>query len=110
MQVAFQTNDEQADKLRELAVAGLRGIADKGPSAEHFDKAKKNLEKSVPEEKLHNSTWSQALQSYEKYGYDYISEYEAAVGTLTPDDVKAAAAELLSSGNFIELVMRPEVK
>ena len=110
MQVAFQTNDEQADKLRELAVAGLRGIAENGPRPEHFDKAKKNLEKSFPEEKLHNSTWSQALQSYEKYGYDYISEYEAAIGALTSDDIKAAAAELLSSGNFIELVMRPEVK
>ncbi len=110
MQVAFQTNDEQADKLRELAIAGLRGIAENGPRPEHFDKAKKNLEKSVPEDKLHNSTWSQALQSYDNYGYDYIGEYEAAVSALTSDDIKAAAAELLSSGNFIELVMRPEVK
>ncbi len=110
LQVAFQTNDEQADKLRELAVAGLRGIAENGPGAEQFDKAKKNLEKSVPEKKLHNSTWSSALQSHENYGYDYISEYEAAVGALTPDDVKATASRLLASGNFIELVMRPEAK
>ncbi len=110
LQVAFQTNEEQADKLRELAVAGLRGIAENGPSAEQFDKAKKNLEKSIPESKLHNSTWRSALESYENYGYDYISEYEAAVSALTSDDVKAEAAQLLASGNFIEMVMRPEVK
>ena len=110
MQVAFQTNDEQADKLRALAVEGLKSIAENGPKPEQFDKAKKNLEKTVPENKLHNSWWSSALQNYEKYGFDYAAEYEAAVEALTAEDVKNAASELLSSGNFIEIVMRPEVK
>lgn len=110
MQVAFQTNEEQADKLRALAVEGLKGIADNGPKPEQFDKAKKNLEKTVPENKLHNSWWSSALQTYEKYGIDYAAEYESAVKELTAEDVKNTAEELLASGNFIEVVMRPEVK
>ncbi len=110
MQVAFQTNEEQADKLRALAVEGLKAIAENGPKPEQFDKAKKNLEKTVPENKLHNSWWSSALQTYEKYGIDYATGYEAAVEALTAEDVKNAAAELLSSGNFLELVMRPEAK
>ncbi len=110
MQVAFQTNEEQADKLRALAVEGLKAIAENGPKPEQFDKAKKNLEKTVPENKLHNSWWSSALQTYEKYGIDYATGYEAAVEALTAEDVKNAAAELLGSGNFLELVMRPEAK
>ncbi len=110
MQVAFQTNEEQADKLRALAVEGFRSIAQNGPKPEQFDKAKKNLEKTVPENKLRNSWWSSALQNYEKYGFDYAAEYEAAVEALTAEDVKNAASELLASGNFIEIVMRPEVK
>lgn len=108
LQVVFQTNEEQADKLRELAVAGLRGIAENGPDAEQFDKTKKNLEKNIPESKLHNSWWLSVLSRNEKYGYDYVADYEAAVKSLTPEDIKAAAAELLNSGNFIEIVMRPE--
>ena len=108
LQVVFQTNEEQADKLRELAVAGLRGIAENGPDAEKFDKTKKNLEKNIPENKLHNSWWLTVLTRNEKFGYDYVAGYEAAVEALTPEDIKAAAAELLNSGNFIEIVMRPE--
>ncbi len=110
LQVAFQTNEEQCDKLRELAVKGMEDLAKNGPDAEKFDKAKKNLEKTVPENKLRNAWWSSALQDAEKYGINYVVEYEAAVEALTPDSVKKAAEELLASGNFIELVMRPEVK
>ena len=110
LQVAFQTNEEQCDKLRELAVKGMKDLAEKGPDAEKFDKAKKNLEKTVPENKLRNAWWSSALQDAEKYGINYVAEYEAAIEALSPEDVKKAAEELLSSGNFIELVMRPEVK
>ena len=110
LQVAFQTNEEQCDKLRELAVKGMEDLAKNGPDAEKFDKAKKNLEKTVPENKLRNAWWSSALQDAEKYGINYVAEYEAAIEALSPEDVKKAAEELLSSGNFIELVMRPEVK
>lgn len=110
LQVAFQTNEEQADKLRELAVNGLEDLAKNGPDAEKFEKARKNMDKTVPENKLHNAWWSSALQDAEKYGIDYVTEYEAAVKALSPEDVKKAAEELLASGNFIELVMRPEVK
>ena len=108
MQVVFQTNPESADKLRELAVKGISDIAADGPSADHFDKAAKNLEKELPESKLQNSFWSSALMAHELYGIDdYIASYEAAVKALTPEKVQKAAADLTGSGNFIELVMRP---
>ena len=108
LQVVFQTNPEDADKLRELAVEGLRNVAENGPSADFFDKTVKNLEKEIPENKLHNSWWSRALLARELYGIeDNVAEYEAAVKALTPEKVQKAAAEMLNSGNYIELVMRP---
>ena len=108
LQVVFQTNPEDADKLRELAVEGLRNVAENGPSADFFDKTVKNLEKEIPENKLHNSWWSRSLLAHELYGIeDNIAEYEAAVKALTPEKVQKAAAEMLNSGNYIELVMRP---
>lgn len=109
LQVVFQTNPESADKLRELAVKGLKDLAENGPTADHFDKTVKNLEKEIPENKAHNSYWTSALLSHELYGTeDYIASYEAAVKALTPEKVQQAAADLLNSGNYIELVMRPE--
>ena len=108
LQVVFQTNPEDADKLRELAVEGLRNVAENGPSADFFDKTVKNLEKEIPENRLHNSWWSRSLLAHELYGIeDNIAEYEAAVKALTPEKVQKAAAEMLNSGNYIELVMRP---
>ena len=108
LQVVFQTNPESADKLRELAVAGLKGVAENGPTADHFDKTVKNLEKEIPENELRNSWWSRSLLAHELYGIeDNIAEYEAAVKALTPEKVQKAAAEMLNSGNYIELVMRP---
>ena len=107
MQVAFQTNVDSADKLRDLAKSGFRGIAENGPTADQFDKTVKNLLKKIPESRQRNAYWSSMLQINARYGFDYDKDYEAAVNALTPEKVKAAAREFLD-GNLVELVMRPE--
>lgn len=108
MEVAFQTNVEQADKLRELAKSGFENIAKNGPDAEKFDKAVNNLKKEIPESRHNLSYWSNALSTSDKLGIDFNAEYENAVNSLTLSDVQEAAKSLISSGNFIEIVMRPE--
>lgn len=107
LQVAFDTNPEKADKLRELAIDGLKKLAQEGPTEEQFDKTVKNFRKNLPERKITNNYWLNALHNYYVYGNDSVSEYEAALDALTPDKVKAAAQEFLD-GNLIEFVMRPE--
>ena len=108
MEVAFQTNVEQADKLRELAKSGFENIAKNGPDAEKFDKAVNNLKKEIPESRHNLSYWSNALSTSDKLGIDFNAEYENAVNSLTLSDVQESAKSLVSSGNFIEIVMRPE--
>lgn len=108
VQVQFQTNEAQADRLRELALEGIKTLATNGPSADHFEKTVKNLEKNISERKQSNNYWAGAINQYVLYGFDHATEYEAAVSSLTPEDIKAAAAEILNSGNFLEVVMRPE--
>ena len=108
IEVFFETNDNDADKLRALAVKGMKDIAENGPSEKMYDKTIKNLLKKIPESKLRNSYWSAALERYALRGYDYITLYEAAVNALTPEKVKATAADLVANGSFLEIVMRPE--
>ena len=108
MEIAFQTNVEQADKLRELAKSGFLAIAKDGPDAEKFEKAVNNLKKEIPESRHNISYWSNALSTSDKLGVDFNAEYEAAVNTLTAADVQEAAKSLISSGNLIEVIMRPE--
>lgn len=107
MQVAFQTNVEQAPKLSELAIEGLRGLATDGPTAEQFDMAQKNALKGIPEKRINNGYWETVLTVYNKYGEDYDAQYEAAVNALSPEMIKALAAEFLNSGNFVQIVMSP---
>lgn len=108
LQVVFQTNVDQADQLRKLARQEFEKVAADGPTAEMFDKAKKNLEKTLSERRQNLSYWNSALTYNCLYGDDYDTEYEKAVKALTPDMVRDAAKTLIESGNFIELVMRPE--
>lgn len=105
-QVVFETNNQQADRLRELCVSGLKKVAEEGPTPEMFDKAVKNLEKSIPESRVVNSYWMNCIRKYIDYGDNFDADYESAVKALTPEKVKAAAAELVG-GNFLEIVMRP---
>ena len=107
MQVVFQTNVDSADKLRDLAKSGFRGIAQNGPTADQFDKTVMNLQKRIPENRQKNAYWSSMLMLNARYGFDYDKEYEAAVNALTPEKIQAAAQEFLD-GNMVELVMRPE--
>lgn len=108
LQVAFETNAESADKLLALAKKGLQDIAEAGPSADYFDKALKNLQKEIPEARIRNSYWMNQIQQWYTYGLDYDTAYEAAVNALTAGDVQKAAQKLLASGNYIEVIMRPE--
>ena len=109
LQVIYETNEEQADALRELAVKGLRDLAENGPSAEYFDRTVKNMQKNIPERRLRNSYWVNSLRKWVDYGENYDAEWEAAVNALTPEQIKATAAAIIA-GNTLEAVMRPESK
>ena len=107
LEVFFDTNVEDAAKLAALAKKGIEDIAKNGPTEVMFDKAAKNLAKRIPENKLRNIFWFNALKKYDLTGTDFISEYEKAVSELKPEQVKAAAEEFIKSGNFIQLTMKP---
>lgn len=109
LQVVFETNPEQADALRALAVKGLKELAENGPSDEYFDRTVKYYKKLIPERRITNSYWMSALEVNAKHGENYDAEYEAAVNALTPEKVKAVAAEIVAAANLVEIVMRPEL-
>ena len=108
MQVVFQTNPASADKLRALAIDGIKKIATEGPTAEQFEKTYKNIEKTIPENRITNSYWMGAIKDWYDYGEDTDAEFDPALKALTPEKIKNLAARFLSEGNLIEIVMRPD--
>jgi len=109
IQVYFDTNPSSADKLRELAVSGLKKLAEEGPTEEQMTRVRENFAKNIPENRITNSYWIENINYWYRYdGLDYDKEYEAAVAALTSESIKNAVSKVLASGNFTEVVMSPD--
>ena len=108
IQVQFDTNPEMAERLAELAKKGLKELAENGPELEKFNMAIENFKKNLPESRISNSHWSGNINSYYNHGIDYDAEYEAAVNSITPADVKAVLQAVLAQNNLIEITSAPK--
>ena len=106
-QVYFNTNPEAVKKLSAIATKGLKELAENGPTQEHFNMAVENFKKNLPESRINNSWWMSCLQRLNQYGINHDVEYEEALNSLTPEEVKAAVQELLSQGNVINIASYP---
>lgn len=109
IQVYFDTNPSSADKLRELALAGLKKLATEGPTSEQLTRVKENFKKNVPERRIQNNYWMDVINHWYRFGNeDYDAAYEAAVESLSAEGIRDAVAKILASGNFGEVVMSPD--
>ena len=109
LQIYFDTKPASADKLISLSLDGLKGLAENGPTAEELDMARKNLAKNIPEDRITNGHWLSSLRFVELYGIDYDKEFEAAVNSLSGDDVKSIVSKVVNSGNVRTAIMRPGI-
>ena len=110
IQVQFDTNPEQAQKLCNIAVEQLEKFAEKGPSAEELAMAVENLKKNLPESRISNNYWLNVLDTWNDFGIDYDKEYEEAISSVTTEDVKNLLKDILKQGNFIEFKSMPAGK
>ena len=106
-QVVFACRPSLCDKLRDLALQGLKDLAENGPTDDEVTSAVLNLQKNIPESRLKNSYWKNAIESYEIYGLDADAQNEAAVNGLDKAKIQQIAKDLLSQNNLIEVVMKP---
>ena len=67
-----------------------------------------NFKKNIPESRISNSYWMSNLSQYYDYGIDYDAEYEAAVNSVTPEDVKTVLQAILTQNNLIEVTSAPK--
>lgn len=110
LQITFDTNPEKADKLIKLTKEGLFAFAENGPSDDFLAKAKENLLKNVPEDRISNYYWRNILARYYKYGVETDSQYENMVKGLTKENVQKFVKSIVDEGNLIEVVMTPKNK
>ena len=109
IQVYFNTNPQQSDRLRGLAVEGLTKLAEEGPTDEQVSMAVENFKKKIPESRISNTYWLSNLQNWYNYdGEDFDALYEEAVGEISAENIMNVLQSVLEQGNFIEIVMGPQ--
>ena len=108
IQITFDTNPEAAPKLIALAVKGLNDLAQNGPTEEQMSKAVENLKKNIPESRISNSYWMGALDNWYEFGINSDEEYEAAVNSVTAEDIKTVLQAILAQNNLVQVVSAPK--
>ncbi|MBO7186701.1 MAG: insulinase family protein [Alistipes sp.] len=108
--IIFDTNEALADELVAICDAEIRKIAEEGPLADDVAKAKEFLQKNYANVLENNSGWISAITRWYDEGYNYKEEYLDILASITLDDIKAFAAQLLEDNNRTLVVMRPEAQ
>lgn len=108
VQVGCDTNEKQADEVMTAIMAELQTIAQEGPRTEDVEKTREYLFKEHKNNLEQNGPWMSYLKRFYETGVDYVNGYEELLASITGDDVKALAQKILSDGNLIKVVMRPE--
>ena len=104
--IVFDTNDEVYATLMDIAKAGLKDIAENGPSQENLSKVVENKLKKRAEQLQENNFWTSVISSLERDGIDYVTEYENIVKNITVESV-AEFAKQIANGNLKEVVQLP---
>ena len=97
--VGFDCKPALCDKLRQLAIDGIKDLAANGPTDDEMNSAKLNLQKNIPESRQRNSWWRSSIFR--------DAAYEAAVNALDKDMLQKTLQEVLAQNNFVEVVMKP---
>ncbi|WP_314313653.1 insulinase family protein [Hoylesella marshii] len=102
------SDPSKTDLAIELMEKGVVEGAQK-MDADMVQKVKDFMLKQVDVDAKTNSYWIVKLQTYKHYGVDTYTDYKKVVNELTPENLAAFLKDrLLSSGNRIKVVMRPE--
>jgi zinc protease len=107
IQVAFETNPEQAEKLAKMAHEAVLNLIKDGIPADKLSKVAENLKKNIPEQRISNGYWMSVLTIWENDKYDYDKQYEEAVAQINAENVLSVLKSIVNSGNFVEIMMSP---
>lgn len=108
LQMSFDTDPDRISIIAPIINRDIKDIAENGPDDADFQKVKEYMLKKFQEDEKQNGYWVSILSTYHFYNEDYHSNYFSTVNALTKDDIKNVAKQLISQGNFINVIMNPK--
>jgi zinc protease len=105
LQIIYQTDPIKKEKLNALIDQLVMKMAAEGPTPEQLQKIREYMVKNYNDNLKENSYWMGALDEYYYTGTDFNTDYLNVVNSITVDDVKAFANDLIKQGNKVTVVM-----
>ncbi len=105
LQIMFQTDPDKREHLTQMAIDLLAKYAEEGPRQQDLDKVREYMLKKFTENQKENSYWDSLMYNQVAVGYDKNKNYEKILNSITTNDLKKFAKNLLKQGNQIEISM-----
>ena len=105
MQIVYQTDPTKKEKLNTLLDELVKKMAAEGPTPEQMQKVRDYMVKQYNDNQKENSYWISSLDEYYYTGIDFNADYLNTVNSVTADDVKAFATDLIKQGNKVTVVL-----
>jgi zinc protease len=106
-QTYFDTDPDKKDKLMGIIKDELMQIVNNGPREIDYTKTRENMLKRHDEALQENSYWLSVIDSWHFRGYDWHTDYQTRLESVTPEKIRTFAKKLIDQGNYVEVVMEP---
>lgn len=107
-QIFFETDTARIGELLPLVAQEIEALSAGGATDEELTKTKEFFLKQYRDGLIHNGTWLGYLTSWYLNDNDRYAGYEAAVQALTPETIRATAAEAFGQNNVCTVVQLPK--
>lgn len=108
LKISYRTDPQRYEELTPIVYQQLRNIAENGPSSTSLDKVKKYLVKAYAQNAITNDYWKYVMYNMTYRNVDFHTGYEAIVESITADDIKNIATEILRQNRRLEITMKSE--
>lgn len=108
--IQFDTNPEQRDKLIGIVYSEIEKIKKNGPLADDLSKTKEYLLKQYDQNLRENGYWLNVIRNKYFDGVDFHTNYVEIVKSVDVKAIKEFANKLFNQGNVVEVVMTSEEK
>jgi len=108
LMMQFDTDPQKQEKLMGIIHSEVAQIVASGPRADDLQKVKENMLKKYAEDKAENPWWSNAVERYYQDKLNLVDDYQASVNALTAESIQNTLKNIVSQGNVVEVVMKPQ--
>jgi len=105
LQIVYQTDPTKKDQLNALIDELVKKMAAEGPSAEQMQKIRDYLIKAYNDNQKENSYWISTLDEFYYTNVDFNAGYTDIVNSITANDIKNFASELIKQGNKVTVIL-----